>query len=98
MAARLRSALPHRAAASIVSSQTRICAPVVPAGGLPPSLLSPAITVSGTMHLAMLLDMAAVPLRLIARGVDEVSVDVAAMAPALDAIFGGYPVGLPRVR
>jgi CcdB protein len=79
----------------IVDSQTRICAPVVPARGMRATLLTPGMTVGGAAHLAMLLDMAAVPLRLIAAETEEVAVDASAISAALDAIFSGYPVGLP---
>jgi hypothetical protein len=82
----------------IVQSQTRICAPVVPARGARATLLTPAVTISGTVHLAVLLDMAAVPLRFIAPEEAEAVVDSEAVTPALDAIFSGYPVGLPPIQ
>lgn len=78
----------------IVESQTRIVAPVVPAGPDEATLLAPAVEAGGTRYRAMLLDMTSVPLGLLGQVVDG-SVNPDHITAAVDALFRGYPVGLP---
>ena len=77
-----------------VSGKTRIVAPVVIINVRPANLLIPKIEVSRTVYHVMLLDMTSVALGRIAETV-EARVDVQAVSDGLDAIFTGYPVGLP---
>lgn len=80
----------------VVESPTRIVAPVVPAASGPRTLLLPWLTIGGLPHAAVLLNMAAVSVRQIGAELDA-TVDEDAVTTALDAIFRGYPVGLPLV-
>ncbi len=79
----------------IVGGTTRIAAPVSPDEGRPPNLLTPLVAVAGGAFRAILLEMAAVPLRLILAPIPDAAVDEDAVTNGLDAIFRGYPVGLP---
>ena len=79
----------------IVPSQTRIVAPVVPAGSRLPSVLVPHIVVEGVVYRVMLLEMTAVPLAVLGTVIGTSDVPEQAIANGLDAIFRGYPVGLP---
>ena len=78
----------------MVESPTRIVAPVIPAGPGRQTLLLPQVTIGGVPHTAVLLNMAAVSVRQIGAAA-EATVDEDAVTTALDAIFRGYPVGLP---
>jgi hypothetical protein len=78
----------------VVESATRIAAPVIPAGPGPATLLAPAVRIGGEGFRAILLDMTAVPQSLLREAVAR-EVAEEAVAAALDAIFRGYPVGLP---
>lgn len=78
----------------VVESPTRIVAPVIPAGPGAVTLLMPRLSIEGVPHSAVLLNMAAVSARQIGAVLDA-TVDEDAITSALDAIFRGYPVGLP---
>jgi len=77
----------------LIQTQTRIAAPVVPAGPDPATLLAPRVTVEGVPHKAMLLDMTSLPVAVLGATTAS-SVDPDAVSDALDAIFRGYPVGV----
>lgn len=79
----------------LVRAATRIVAPIVRIGPQPVTFLAPRVVVGELEFGAILLEMAASPLRLLAEPVAETEVDEDAVATALDAIFRGYPVGLP---
>jgi hypothetical protein len=79
----------------IVESDTRIVAPVAPAGDRPATLLAPHVLVGSVRYRAMLLNMVSVPTALIGEAVEAADVEADAITDALDAIFRGYPVGLP---
>jgi hypothetical protein len=79
----------------IVAGQTRIVAPLVASIGERPTLLAPHIGVGTVIHRAILLEMAAAATRLIAEVVASAEPDADVVTRALDAIFRGYPVGLP---
>src|SRR4051812_38693198 len=49
----------------LIQTQTRIAAPLVPAGPDPVTLLAPRVTVEGTPYKAMLLDMTSLPVGLL---------------------------------
>jgi hypothetical protein len=76
-----------------IQNQSRIAAPVLPAGRQRANLLMPRLTVEGSPHEAIMLEMASVPLGRFGVTVAS-SVDQEAVSDALDAIFRGYPVGL----
>lgn len=82
----------------LVDSATRIVAPLVPAAGDAWTLLAPKVQMAGVAYRVMLLDLSTVPVRLLADQVKEVIVHEDPIGAALDAIFRGYPVGLPLVR
>ena len=78
----------------LVPAETRIVAPVVPASSEPATLLAPRLAIEGAPYRAILLNLTAIRLSLLGQPV-EAAVDEDAIAAALDAIFRGYPVGLP---
>jgi hypothetical protein len=79
----------------IVQSETRIVAPVSPAGARPATLLAPHVRVESVLYRAMLLNMVSVATTLLGEPVEDAEVEADAITDALDAIFRGYPVGLP---
>jgi hypothetical protein len=79
----------------IVPVETRIVAPVIPALGDRATLLAPRVVIGTKRYRALLLDMASAPLAQIGKSVAEAHVEEDAVTDALDAIFRGYPVGLP---
>jgi hypothetical protein len=79
----------------IVGGSTRIAAPLTKEAGQPPNLLTPRVAIAGGGFRAILLEVAAIPLRLILVPVTDAELDEDAITAALDAIFRGYPVGLP---
>ncbi|MDA8249266.1 MAG: CcdB family protein [Rhodospirillales bacterium] len=79
----------------LVPAVSRIVAPVVPAGGRPATLLAPRLDIGRVAHRAVLLEMSAVLLGMIGEVVGSALADSDAIGDALDAIFRGYPVGLP---
>lgn len=79
----------------VVPAASRIVAPLMPAGAGAATLLAPHVQVDRASYYALLLEMASVPLRLIAEAVGSAEVHADAIGNALDAIFRGYPVGLP---
>lgn len=79
----------------IVAGESRIVAPVAPAAGGKATVLVPHITVGGTEFRVILLEMAAVPLAMLGQPVEAGGVAEQAIMDGLDAIFRGYPVGLP---
>ncbi len=78
----------------LVAGRSCIVAPVVQDTAIPEALLTPRLLVEGADCRAILLDMTSVPLTVLGPPVDA-EVDEDAIAAALDAIFRGYPVGLP---
>lgn len=79
----------------LVGSSTRIAAPLARSAARRPTLVAPQVLIDGDDYRAMLLEMTSVPLRLIRSEVTNAIVDEDAVTTALDAIFRGYPVGLP---
>jgi hypothetical protein len=79
----------------LLDAPTRIVAPLVPGDRMVPTLVSPVVVVEGERFLAIMLNLVAVPLHLILGPVSEAKVQEDAVTAALDAIFRGYPVGLP---
>jgi hypothetical protein len=79
----------------IVLSKTRIVAPVIASNGVRTTFLTPNVTVGSVDHFAMLLDMISADVSLIGAVVTVAEVDEDAVTDGLDAIFRGYPVGLP---
>jgi len=78
-----------------VGGSTRIAAPLFPARNQAPTILVPHVRVGTGTHLADLLAMTAVQLRQIGAVVASAEVDADEIMRGLDAIFRGYPVGLP---
>ena len=78
----------------LVEAETRIVAPVVPAAREPATLLAPRLAIDGAPFRAILLNLTAIRLSLIGQPVSA-KVEEDSIAAALDAIFRGYPVGLP---
>ena len=79
----------------IVAGPTRIVAPVVPAGAGPAGLLAPRVLIGAAPHRAMLLNMVSVAVGLLGETLADADVAEQAVTDALDAIFRGYPVGIP---
>lgn len=79
----------------LVRAATCITAPVVRIGPRPVTFLAPGVIVGDETFGAILLEMAAAPVRLLLGQVADATVDEDAVTAALDAIFRGYPVGLP---
>jgi CcdB protein len=79
----------------IVPSPTRIVAPVILAGTAPTTLLAPRLLIGSVPYRAMLLNMVAVAVTLLGDTVDAAMLEDNAVTDGLDAIFRGYPVGLP---
>lgn len=79
----------------IVDSKTCIVAPVVPVVSDGATLLAPRVLVASTAYRAMLLDMTSVARGLIGDAMEALELDDQAIFTGLDAIFRGYPVGLP---
>jgi hypothetical protein len=80
----------------IIKSPSRIAAPVVTVRDERPTLLTPHVKTAGGVYRVMLLAMAAVPLSFLGDEVNDALVDPDDISIGLDAIFKGYPVGLPN--
>ena len=83
--------------AQAVLGMARALTPDARRAGIAVVALALAVLVGGVVGQfgAILLEMAASPVRLLAEEVDGAAVDEDAVTTALDAIFRGYPVGLP---
>jgi len=79
-----------------VPSITRIIAPLtLPQRGDHVGV-APLVDVGGASYRARLLDLAAYPCSVLLETVVSAADSADAIVQALDVIFGGYPVGLPR--
>jgi len=80
----------------IVQSVTRIVAPVVPALGHKPTILSPRIMIGEDVYRAVLLEMTRTSVGSLGQTVNSARLeDEDTVLAGIDAIFRGYPVGLP---
>jgi hypothetical protein len=61
-----------------------------------PTLLTPHVKTAEGLYRVMLLAMAAVPLSFLVDEVTGFTVEADDISMGLDAIFKGYPVGLPN--
>jgi hypothetical protein len=76
-----------------IKSTTRVAAPVtLPLAG-DVDVLAPRLVIEGREHRVRVLDMSAVPLRLIGETVAPASAEADAILNAIDVILHGYAVG-----
>ena len=80
----------------LIPATTRLVAPVsLPLPG-DVDVLAPRLLVDDKEYRARLLDMTAVPVTLLGETVASAVSDRDAIVNAIDMIFHGYPVGIPR--
>jgi hypothetical protein len=78
-----------------VPATTLLAAPITPSLPEDVDVLAPRLTVEGTMYRARLLDISAVPRRMIGDTIAAGHTESDAILDALDVILHGYPVGRP---
>ena len=79
-----------------IAAATRLVAPVSPPLPKDIDILAPRLQIDGTAYRVRLLDMTAVPVRLLGETVASLDTERDAVLDAMDIVLHGYPVGRPH--